>query len=141
MEIIELKTLIDITNTGVRRANQGTQQQLEQYKNWTTLNQCIEITSLMSYDANPEPEEVDIKNLGFGKKYKGKHKVWTWRFYPDRVGAFADEQHQLGMLIASLEQIPVIKNLTETVNIDTPVFELSNADLKNTTLQVISGTD
>jgi hypothetical protein len=30
MEIIELKTLIDITNTGVRRANQGTQQQLEQ---------------------------------------------------------------------------------------------------------------
>ena len=44
MEVIELKTLIDITNTNVRRITQGSETTYNQYKNWTTLNQCIELS-------------------------------------------------------------------------------------------------
>jgi hypothetical protein len=141
MEIIELKTLIDITNTGVRRINQGTSEQLNQYRNFITLNQCIELTSIFEHDAPPAPEDIDVKGLGFGSVFKGTHRVWTWRFYPDRAGAFASEQGPLGSLIANLDQVPVIKKLTETINIDKPVFELTDKRLTNTILKIISGTD
>jgi hypothetical protein len=141
MEIVEIKTLIDITNTGVRRVAQGTQQELDQYKNWITLNQCIEIRSIISYDFSPTVEEVDIKNLGFGKSYKGKHRVWTWRVSPDRAHAFADDNDAVGGLINSVDQVPIIKNLTETINIDRSVFELSDSNLKNTIVKLITGND
>jgi hypothetical protein len=58
--------------------------------------------------------------------FKGTHKVWTWRFYPDRAGAFASDQGPLGSLVATLDQVPIIKKLTETINIDKPVFELTD---------------
>lgn len=139
MEVIELKTLIDITNTDIRRSTQGKEQEHNQYKNWTTLNQCIGIRGIITYDSNPVVEELDIKNLNFGKEYKGKHKVWTWRFYPDRPGVFRTDNNELGLLIEDLNQIPIIKNLTETINIDRPVFELTNNFLINTNLRIISG--
>jgi hypothetical protein len=141
MEIIELKTLIDITNTNVRRPNQGTQQEYDQYKNWITLNQCIEIRSIITYDANPTNELVDIKGLGFGKDYKGKHRVWTWRFSPDRATSFSSDSGDLLLLIDGLDQIPVIKNLIETINIGAAVFELRNENQKNTVLKIISGNE
>jgi hypothetical protein len=138
MEIIELKTLIDITDTGVRRPNQGTQQQLEQYKNFVTLKQCIEISSIISFDSSPEAEVLDIKSLGFGSVFKGKHKVWTWQFSPDRDNAFANDLDPVGALIASLEEVPIIQKLTETINIDKPVFELIDVNLKNTIVRIIT---
>jgi hypothetical protein len=141
METIELKTLIDITDTGVRRINQGSSEQLDQYKNYTTLKQCIELSSIIEHDGSPSIEEVDIKGLGFGSVFKGTHKVWTWRFYPDRAGAFASDQGPLGALVANVDNVPVIKKLTETINIDKPVFELTDKRLTNTILKIISGTD
>lgn len=140
MEVIELKTLVDITNTNVRRPSQGTDQELEQYKNWITLNQCIELRSVMTFDSNPTVETVDIKGLGFGSAFKGLHRVWTWRFYPDRPSIFATEEGQLTLLIEDLNQVPIIRNLTETINIDRPVFELTDGKLINTKLKIISGT-
>ena len=37
MEQITIKTLIDVTNTDVRRTNQGTAIEVDQYRNWITL--------------------------------------------------------------------------------------------------------
>ena len=141
METIEIKTLIDITNTDTRRPNQGTQQEYDQYRNWITLNQCIEMRSIITYDTNPTNELIDIKGLGFGKEYKGKHRVWTWRFNPDRATAFSNESGGLPLLIDDLNQIPIIKNLLETINIDTTVFDLKDENLRNTVLKIISGND
>ena len=141
METIELKTLIDITNTDVRRANQGTQKEYDQYKNWITLNQCIEMRSIIAYAANPTSEVVDIKSLGFGKEYKGKQRVWTWRFSPDRSTSFSSDSGELHLLIDDLDQVPIIKNLDETINIGTTVFDLKDDNLKNTVLKIISGNE
>jgi hypothetical protein len=140
MQTLEIKTLIDITNTGVKRPNQGTIQELDQYKNWITLNQCIEMRGNISYDSEPYCDLVDVKHFDFGKKYKGEHRVWTWRFTPDRNDVFDLEQNPLGRLIADLDQIPVIKNLTETINIDRSVFDLSDINYKNTTIQLLQAT-
>lgn len=140
MEVIELKTLVDITNTNVRRAGQGTEQELNQYKNWITLNQCIELRSVITFDSNPTVEKIDLKGLNFGTEFKGSHNVWTWRFYPDRANIFVNENSSLGLLINDLDQVPIIVNLTETINILRPVFELTNSKLINTKLKIISGT-
>ncbi len=139
MEVIEIKTLVDITNTNVRRSTQGSEQEYSQYKNWITLNQCIGIRSIITYDSYPTVEEADVKGLRFGTEYKGKHRVWTWRFYPDRPGVFATENDELGLLHEDIDQVPVIKNLTETINILRPVFDLLDNKLKNTNLRIISG--
>lgn len=139
METIQIKTLIDITNTGVKRPNQGTPKQLDQHKNWTTLNQCIEIRSIIEYDDPPSSELVDVKGLGFGSDYKGKHRVWTWLFRPDRTNIFSDDTGRLGGLFSSIDQVPVIEKLDETVNIVTAVFDVSNPATKNTIINLVQG--
>ena len=137
MDIIEIKTLIDITNTEVRRINQGTQQELDQFRNWTTLMQCIGLRAIMSYDRNPISDIVDIKGLGFGSEFKGKHRVWTFQFRPDRADAFADKNDQIALLRNDLDKIPVILKLTETINTLQAVFDLTDLKLANTIVKAL----
>lgn len=137
MAQIELKTLIDITNTDVRRPNQGTQIEADQYRNWVTLKQCIELRSLVEFDHYPTVETVDVKDLEFGTAYTGKQAVWTFRFYPDQAGAFATEDSELGLLLNAIDKVPVIKNLTETINTDRSIFDLNDTKFKNTIVRLI----
>lgn len=136
MEYIKIKTLIDITKTDVRRPNQGNQLQLDQHKNFTTLLQCLEIKSIVHFDQAPEMEKIDIKSLGFGNLYKGKHAVWTFQFTPDRLMVYQDETGNIGLLINDLHQVPIIRKLTETINIDTAIFDLKDVQRKNTIIEV-----
>jgi hypothetical protein len=132
MNIVEIKTLIDVTSTGVGRPHQGTQLQLNQERNWITLNQCIAIRSLIEYNNEPIMETVDIKGLGFGSNYKGKHQVWTFRFETDRPEVFGNNCE---LLVEDLDQVPVIKKLTETINIDMAVFDTKSTNFKNTIIR------
>jgi len=140
METIEIKTLIDVTNTKVSRANQGSQQEYDQFRNFTTLMQCIGLRCIINYDENPIVEEIDVKDLGFGSAYKGEEKVWTFRFRPDRQLAFEDGGDPVGLLINDMHEVPVIKNLTETVNIDKAVFFTYESQHKNTLIMARTGT-
>jgi hypothetical protein len=140
METIEIKTLIDVTNTKVTRANQGSTFEFDQFKNFTTLMQCIGLRCIITYDENPQVEEVDLKNLGFGTAYKGTQKVWTFKFRPDRQLAFEDNNNPVGLLINDMHEVPVIKNLAETVNIEKAVFFTYESQFKNTLIMARSGT-
>jgi hypothetical protein len=135
MQTIEIKTLLDITNTNILRPGQGSQLEHDQYRNFTTLKQCAELRSIISYDHNPSCETVDIKDLGFGSKYKGKHTVWTWTFYPDRVGVYSDNGNEIGLLINDIDGVPIVKKLTETINIDKAIFELKSSSATNTIIK------
>lgn len=139
MNIIEIQTLIDITSTRVIRSNQGTLKELDQQRNFNTLKQCIELRSIISYDITPTTEIKDIKDLGFGSKYKGKHSVWTFRFTPDRSGVYQNNVSEIGCLIDDLNEIPIIKNLGETINIDRAIFDLKDSTLKNTVIKSLKG--
>jgi len=140
MQIIEIKTLVDITNTKVTRLNQGTQLELDQCRNFITLLQCVELRSIVSYDSSPQHEAVDVKGMGFGSAFKGKHTVWTFRFSPDRVGAYVDETgNQAGVLIDDIHEVPVIKNLAETINIDKAIFNSKDSSSKNTIITALPG--
>jgi hypothetical protein len=141
MEIIEIQTLIDITNTRVVRLTQGSQQALDQNRNFITLCQCIELRSVVSYDQGPSYEKVDIKNMGFGTNFKGKHMVWTFIFVPDREGVYRDaEGNDTGFLLEDIHAVPIIKNLTETINIDRTIFDLKDSKAKNTIIKARPGT-
>ena len=135
MQTIEIKTLLDITDTKIIRSTQGSQLEHDQYRNFTTLRQCSELRSIISYDHGPSFETVDIKDLGFGSKYKGKHTVWTWIFYPDRTGVYRDENTEIGLLINDIDGVPIVKNLTETINIDKAIFELKSSSATNTIIK------
>jgi hypothetical protein len=137
MEVIEIKTLVDITNTDVRRINQGTQQELDQYRNWTTLLQCIGLRAIIEYDRNPRESVEDVKGLGFGSQYAGKQKVWTFQFRPDRSEAFGDKDNPIFLLKQDLDKIPVILNLTETINTQQAVFDLADEKRANTVVKAL----
>jgi len=136
MELIEIKTLIDITKPEVYRPGQGTDLEQNQYKNWITLQQCIGLRSNIEFDNPPTVETIDLKGAGFGNRYKGQHRVWTFKFNPDRAGAYQDdEENIIGLLLNDVDQVPVITNLEETINISKAVFDLASSQHKNTIIK------
>ena len=137
MKTFEIKTLVDVTNTKVARPNQGTELEHNQYRNFVTLNQCIEIRSIISYDFFPKMQTIDIKELGFGSKYKGKHSVWTFRFNTDRPDVYTNETGDLGCLYEDLQGVPIVKNLTETINIEKAILDLIDSSYRNTIIKAI----
>ena len=138
MQTLEIKTLIDITETRVIRPNQGSQHQLDQQRNFITIRQCLELRSIIEFDFPPQCEQIDIKDLGFGKAFKGKHKVWTFRFRPDRAEAYGPN-NDLSQLIQDLHEVPIIKNLEETVNIDKAIFDCHDQNNKNIIIKAYLG--
>lgn len=140
MDIIEIQTLVDITNTRVSRLSQGTQQQLDQQRNFVTLIQCIEIRSIVSFNEPPVIKTgQDLKHLEFGTNFKGKHTVWTFRFSTDRESVYADNDgNYIGGLIEDLHEVPVIKNLTETININKSIFDCKDLLTRNTIVRLVS---
>jgi hypothetical protein len=136
MEIITIKTLVDITNSGINRPKMGAEKEFNQHRNWTTLLQCIGLRSIINYDSKPACDQDDIKNLGFGKKYKGKHKIWTFTFTTDRSSSYFEEDNPIGLLIKDLDQVPVLKNCDETINMSKAVFDLLDDSSRNTIVEI-----
>jgi len=140
MQIIEIKTLLDITKTGVNRHKVDSDKEFNQQKNYITLLQCIGLRSIIDYQETPVSETIELKEAKFGSKYKGKHRVWTFRFTTDRLDSFVDDEgNPLGLLATDLQGVPVIKNLDETINISKAVFDLSDLNWKNTIITSIHG--
>jgi len=139
MQTIKVTTLIDITNTGVSRPDKGDERSLNQYRNWTTLMQCIGLRCIIDYERNPKQELIDVKGLGFGNKFKGTQAVWTFVFHTDRDDVYQDKEGPLSLLINDLHDVPIIKNLNESINIDKASFDLFDQNWKNT--QVVLLTD
>lgn len=138
MDAIRIHTLIDITNTKVIRLNQGTQLELDQQRNFITLVQCAEIKSIIIYQARPICETLDLKHFNFGHRYRGKHRVWTFEFQTDRSGVYLDSVgNKLGFLIEDLHEVPIIKKLNETINIEKPIFDCIDSATKNIIVSII----
>jgi len=141
MEIIEIQTLVDITRTKVTRPNQGSPMAFDQNRNFITLMQCIELRSVVSYEFPPEVENKDITNMGFGSDFKGCQNVWRFEIIPDRVGVYTTENgNPVGSLLNDIDSVPIIKNLTETVNIHKAIFNCKDLASRNTIIKARTGT-
>jgi hypothetical protein len=137
MQRIRLTTLVDITCSNVKRPGQGDPVEANQYRNWTTLLQSIGLRALISFEHNPVAEERLIDDYGFGENYTGKKRVWTFEFTTERDDSYMQDNEPLALLTEDLHNVPIIKNLLETINIDTAVFDLKSFDNRNTTVKII----
>lgn len=137
MEKIQIKTLMDVTNTRVIREIRGKELQHNQYKNWTTLLQCIGLRCIITFDEPAVCEFQDVRAQGFGEKHRGEHNVWSFIFYTDRDQAYATEKSPIGFLISDVHEVPVIEKLTETINMNRPVFDTQSRFWRNTVIKLI----
>lgn len=140
MQVIEIQTLIDISDSGTIRPNQGSVIEQGQFRNFTTLKQCAELRANIIYETPASFETRDVKDIGFGSKYKGKHSIWTFRFSPERTGAYEKDGNEIQGLIDDLHEVPVVKKLNETINMDKAVFDVKDPAHKNTIIKSIQGT-
>lgn len=141
MDVIEIHTLVDITNTRVVRPNQGTALAYDQNRNFITLIQCVELRSIITYNNPPTFKIVNIDGMGFGSAYTGEHKVWTFNFTPDRMGVYnIDRRVPGGALFDDIDGVPIIKNLSETINIERAIFDCISIAYKNTLIKAHLGT-
>jgi hypothetical protein len=113
-----LHTLIDVTETGARRGQDPFE--YKQQANYMTLYQTIGLrTNATNFKVSSE--ERSAGTLGFG--YKGKQKVWTVEFDVE-----AEASTSVEIMESDFDLVPVIKGLTETVDIDPACFRTKKSD-------------
>ena len=115
-------TLIDITNTGIRR---GDGKERDQQRNWETVLQVLGLkTQPIIAEEHIIIDEVEMVDDLFGEFYEGKHTVWAFKFYSEQ------NIYSLDQLKEDFEQVPVILGLDETAKFMLPIFH-SYGTLKN----------
>ena len=127
--IFELRTLIDITETSARRGDDPREQ--KQQQNFYTALQTISLRANPTIDQSPKLDTIQIKGLGFGNKYSGKHRVWTWRFSFEQA-----DSHSIDFLNNDFDLVPVILKLNETAEIENAAFITSDDQHKNTVFYI-----
>ena len=114
----QLQTLIDVTETNARKGEELLQ--VNQQANYNTMYNTIGLRTNPT-EFKVSVENIDLKGLGFGSQYKGKHNVWTVEFFVE-----AEESTNINLLINDFDLVPVITGLTETVSIDKELFITSS---------------
>lgn len=118
-----LLTLIDITRTDARRGDDIRSQ--KQQQNYLTALQTISLRSNPVVNSRPVVETMNVKDLGFGKAFKGEHRVWKLNF------DFESESHSLELLKKDFDLVPVITELDETVKLKNSAFLTNGNDERN----------
>jgi hypothetical protein len=106
MPRIVIKTQVDITNTGVRHPGQGTDVELNEFRNYTTLLQVLALRT--NFEIVQEPKQID--------------GVWTFSIDVPDNGAYHDGKDPVGNLKNDLDQVPVITGLKENTPIKQKAF-------------------
>ena len=124
-----LHTLIDITETGARRNENG--DSYRQQQNWMTLIQTLGLRA-NPFIVKSTVETQGAKKLGFGTDFRGSHRVWTVDF---------DIEREQGLDIESLKTdfdlVPVITGLTETAKLKKDVFQTQNLEDINIVFELL----
>lgn len=139
MQRFIIHTLLDVTETKAFKHQDGTDLAKLQQQNFMTLMQTIGMRANPMFSKGPVVEEVNLKDWQFGSAYHGHHKLWTFEFDIEYDGAFNDGHTEQGLLIQDLHFVPIISALTESIDLRLAVFDVTNADFRNTV--VYTGLD
>lgn len=135
-----LYTLVDITETKIYRHQETEPLAKNQQQNFLTLLQTIGLRVNPTYTQSPAVEKTNLDRWHFGSEYKGRHSIWAFEFSIEYEGGLTDEQgNEAGLLIKDLHFVPIINNLTETINIRLPVFDTGSSDYRNTLIYPQAG--
>jgi hypothetical protein len=114
-------SLIDITATGVTRANSD-EQQRNQQRNWETVVQCMGLRTQPQNIQLPVLYQDDLENYEFGDMYTGKHNIWTWTWMVEQTDVYDLPNKPFGGLQQDFEQVPIVTFLEETARFMLPIF-------------------
>lgn len=135
MQEFRIHTLVDITNSNQVRREPGREIEYKQHQNYMTLLQTASMrVNLLDIKVSVN----DTKDYTFGSLYKGKQRVWTFRFFIEYEGGFLDAKgNPAGLLLSDLNFIPIITELTESAAINPPMLNTQEVDNCNTIIEVI----
>jgi len=117
----EITTLVDVTETCARFDT--TSSEWQQQQNYITMLNTIGIRANPTVNKSPSIHEAGINGMGFGTKFKGVHKYWTFEFeieYGETAVDIMSEDFNLVPIIAELDESAKFKdstfNATNNVN-------------------------
>ena len=117
---MKVYSLIDISETKKRRNNSKDPIAIGQQANWMTFVQTMMLRTNIFCEA---PVAIDysaaeLKKLGFGTDYTGKHKVWQVNCKTEEYQYFPPTE----LLEEDFNLVPVIGELKETIQLNNNVF-------------------
>ncbi len=129
----EIATLIDITQTNQTKFRSEDRQAINQQANWNTFLQVIGLRSNPYFDDAPSVvEDLDVTKSEFGTDYKGKHKVWHFKFSIEQEGALSED-----FLKDDFDLVPVIAGLTESITINNNAFRTKDDATRNIIFKLV----
>ena len=129
----EIATLIDITQTGQTKFRSEDRTAINQQANWNTFLQVIGLRANPYFDTKPKcVEDVDITNGEFGSEYKGKQRLWYFKFTIEQEDALS-----VDFLKDDFDLVPVIAGLTETITINNNAFRTKNDATRNIIFKLV----
>ena len=105
----EIKTTVDITRSNPDRADPDQVKQAQQ-SNFNSLIQGIGMRANITWGHDPIRMEEDSQ------------AVWSWEFEVEREGVFMKDEDPVALLKQDLHGIPIIKNLTNTIDFRQAIF-------------------
>ncbi len=122
----KILSLLDITKTGARRDRNRDSETIDQFSNYMSFENSLQLRSNMNIVSGPTAEQQDITNLRFGDNYQGEHMVWTVIVEPD----FPDAVN-MDTLKQDFDLVPMVIGLDESINIKTGVYRTMDTDHTN----------
>ena len=119
-----IHTLVDITETGMRRGEDPTQ--YRQQQNFLAVMQTIGLRVNPTYITSPEIVEDIPSKYNLGTKYKNKQNIWQYKFDIEYTDAL-----DIDTLKNDFNLIPIITGLDETVSFENDVFITKNPSINN----------
>jgi len=120
----KLYTLVDITETGVRRGEDP--KQYRQQQNFLTVMQTIGLRVNPTYVSTPEVIKDTPSKYNLGTTFKNKQNIWKYAFDIEYEGAL-----DVDTLNNDFDLIPIITGLDETVSFENDVFITKNPSINN----------
>jgi len=116
MEALEIRTLVDITQTGQTKFKSQDRLLINQQANWNTFFQVLSMRINPIFNGSPEKETRVLEPKEFGSDYHTEddkeYNVWTFKFQSERDGALTPS-----LLQEDFDLIPVLNKLDEsTIN-------------------------
>lgn len=122
-----IKTLVDVTNTNIRK--RSGKDSLQQDNNDMIVQTIGLRVNLENIKLTSSKEKVDTV---FGSKFKGEHQVWNFIFTPS-----AEDSISIDDLIKDFDSIPVNTNLDETAKIEKHCFVTDSKQYTNIIFKAI----
>jgi len=135
MQSFEIKTLLDITQTGQTKFKSQDRLLINQQANWNTFFQVLSMRVNPIPKGWPAVEKCNVSKLGFGTEYKGQHNVWTFNLEIERDFALDED-----MLTIDFDLVPVINDLSETILNNSEAFRTKDRQAQNIVFKLVDNS-